>query len=81
MATTDRKILDKRCLEETHLRLSIIDVYKRYKEYFPGWIMHSSLQATLENITPTFYNAFSAKYAGKCIEYVNMYRNTMKPVY
>lgn len=67
MATTDRKLLDKRRLEEAHLRLSVIDVYKRYKEHFPAWIINTSLQATLENITPTFYEAFSAKYAGECI--------------
>lgn len=67
MATTDRKILDRRRLEEAHIRLSIIDVYKRYKQHFPVWRMHTSLQATLENITPIFYEAFSAKYAGKCV--------------
>ena len=68
MATTDRKILDRRRLEEAHLKLSIIDVYKRYKEHFPVWIICTSLQATLENITATFYEAFSTKYAGKCIK-------------
>ena len=67
MATTDRKVLDRRRLEVAHLRLSIIDVYKRYKEHFPVWIIHNSLQATLENIAPRFYEAFTAKYAGKCI--------------
>ena len=60
----DREQLDRRRLEEAHMRFCMLDVFKRYPQTFPAWIISSNLQQSLDDITPLYYNAFSAKYAG-----------------
>jgi len=66
-APPTRKILDRRRLEEAHLKLCVVDVFDRYRNYFQVWEVHTNLQTTLDNITPIFYEAFSTKYAGKIV--------------
>ena len=77
----DRKILDRRRLEEAHLKLCILDVFRRYSSYFKTWSLNTDTQISLESITPTFYDAFSAKYGGKQVHlYVNFCINIHKLV-
>ena len=61
----DRKILDRRRLEEAHLMLCFLDVFKRYSNYFKTWSLNTDTEINLDSITPIFYDAFSAKYGGK----------------
>ena len=62
---TDRDALDKRRLEEAHMRFCILDVLKRYPQLSPTLLkLYSSLQQSLDDITPLYYNAFSSRYAG-----------------
>jgi len=60
----DRQQLDRRRLEEAHMRFCMLDVFKRYKQMFPTWTISSNLQQSLDDITPLYYNAFAARYAG-----------------
>ena len=62
-----RQQLDRRRLEEAHLNLCILDVFKRYPESFPRWSMKTDLQSSLDDITPLYYKAFGTNYAGKYI--------------
>lgn len=66
----DRLKLDRRRLEEAHLKFCVLDVYKRYPEAFPRWVISTSVQQTLEDVTPLYYKAFADKYAGK--SYINI---------
>ena len=61
----DRGQLDRRRLEEAHMRFCILDVFKRYPQAFPTWTITSDLQQTLDDITPLYYDAFAARYAGQ----------------
>ena len=60
----DRGQLDRRRLEEAHMRFCILDVFKRYPQTFPTWTITSNLQQTLDDITPLYYSAFATRYAG-----------------
>lgn len=60
----DRLKLDRRRFEEGHIKFCVLDVYKHYPKAFPKWVIRSSLQETLNDISPMYYNAFSEKYAG-----------------
>ena len=60
----DREKLNRRRLEEGHMKFCILDVFVRYPQNFPTWKITSNLQQCLDNITPTYYNAFTSKYAG-----------------
>lgn len=60
----NRQCVDRRRLEEAHLRYCILDVYKRYPAAFPHGLISTNLQQTLDDITPTYYEAFTQKYAG-----------------
>lgn len=60
----DREALDRRRLEEAHMRFCILDVLKRYPHLSPTLKISSSLQQSLDNITPLYYDAFSMRYAG-----------------
>ena len=59
-----RQCLDRRRLEEAHLRFCILDIGKKYSGVFPHSIISTNLQQSLDDITPTYYEAFAAKYAG-----------------
>ena len=63
----DRVALDRRRLEEAHMRFCILDVLQRYPQLSPTLKLHSSLQQNLDNIIPLYYDAFSLRYAGKHI--------------
>ena len=64
-AGMDRLRLDRRRLEEAHMRFCILDVFKQYPHTFPTWNISTSLQQSLDHIIPHYFNAFSAKYAGQ----------------
>ena len=61
----NRQQLDRRRLEEAHLKLCVLDVFNRYPEVFPKWLLNTDLRSSLNAITPLYYEAFSLKYAGK----------------
>ena len=61
----DRKELDRRHLEEAHMKICVLDVYKRYPVTFPVWTVNVNLQQTLDDVTPRYYEAFASKYTGK----------------
>lgn len=61
----ERACLDRRRLEEAHLKYSILRMYQQYDSYFSKWSLSSNIKQTLEDITPTFYEAFSAYYTCK----------------
>ena len=56
--------LDRRRLEEAHLKYCILQMYQRYPKNFPKWSIASTLKQTFKSVTPTFYQAFSANFAG-----------------
>ena len=60
----DRLQLDRRRLEEAHMKFCILDVFKRYPQAFSTWKISTSLQQNLNNIIPHYFSVFSAKYAG-----------------
>ena len=60
-----RASLDRRRLEDTHLKYAVLRVYKWYPNVFPTMTMASSIQQTLEDMTPSFYSAFSLYYSRK----------------
>ena len=60
-----RASLDRRRLEEAHLKYAVLRVYKWYPKLFPVMTMASSIQQILEDMTPTFYRAFSMYYSSK----------------
>ena len=60
----DREQLDRRCLQEAHMRFCMLDVFKRYPQTFSTRTISSNLQQSLDDITPLYYNAFAARYAG-----------------
>ena len=60
-----RAILDRRRLEEGHMKYAVLRVYKWYPKFLPAMTMASSIQQILEDMTPTFYNAFSMYYSSK----------------
>ena len=60
---SERACLDRRRLEEAHMKYCILRMYQRYPAYFPKWTV-STLTDTLEDVTPKFYEAFSACFAG-----------------
>ena len=62
-----RAQLDRRRLEEAHLKYCILQVYRRYPKHFTEWRISSSVAHTLDEITPTFFTAFSQRYACKLI--------------
>lgn len=67
LATADdvhlRARLDYRRLEEAHLKFAVLNVYKRYPSNFLSMKLYS-ITDTLAEITPIFYKAFEARYAG-----------------
>jgi hypothetical protein len=60
----DRLRLDRRRLEEAHMRFCVLDVFQRYPHTFPTWKISTSLQRNLDDIIPYYFSAFSTKYAG-----------------
>lgn len=61
----DRSALDRRRLEEAHMRFCILDVLQRYPQLCPNFKLHSSLKQNLDDITTLYYDAFSQRYAGE----------------
>ena len=61
-----RARLDYRRLEEAHLKFAVLNVYERYPSSFLSRKIYS-IADTLEVITPNFYKAFEARYAGMFI--------------
>lgn len=72
----NRAQLDRRRLEEAHLKYSILQVYRRYPKHFTEWCISSSVAHTLDEITPTFFTAFSQRYACKLIPDVCMHNTS-----
>ena len=60
-----RASLDRRRLEEAHLKYAALHVYTWYPDFFPVMSMASSIQQILADMTPTFYTAFSMYYSCK----------------
>ena len=60
----DRASLDRRRLEEAHIRFCILDIFQKYPAAFPHRSIATNLQESLDVITPVYYEAFAAKYAG-----------------
>ena len=61
---SNRAVLDRRRLEEAHLKFCLLDVFKRYPDYFPTWCIHTNFQECLHHYTPIYYDAFIRLYAG-----------------
>ena len=64
----NRAQLDRRRLEEAHLKYCILQMYRRYPDHFSEWCISSNVIHTLDEITPKFYIAFSQRYACKCLQ-------------
>jgi hypothetical protein len=64
--------LDRRRLEQAHLKFCVLQVYGRYPDVFPRWIIRKSMDLTLDDVTPTFFRAFEDRYA---CEYHNITGN------
>lgn len=60
----NRKLLDRRRLEDAHLKMCMLDVFKKYPGTFRSWEIYTNLQETLDNCTPLYYEAFLKQYAG-----------------
>lgn len=60
----NRKSLDRRRLEDAHLKICILDVFKKYPGTFTSWEICTNFQETLDNCTPLCYEAFLKQYAG-----------------
>ena len=61
----ERAPLDRRRLEDGHLRFCILDVIKRYRASFPSNCVKTDLQESLEEIAPIYYQSFTNRYACK----------------
>ncbi len=61
-----RACLDRRRLEEAHMKYAVLSMYQRYTTHFSKWSIAPSIKQTLEDVTPTFYRAFSAYYTCEC---------------
>ena len=59
-----RKTLNRRRLEEAHLKICMLDVFKRYPEFFPIWTIHTQFYDSLDLYAPVYYDAFVNQYAG-----------------
>ena len=59
-----RACLDRRRLEEAHLRYAIVMVYRDYPGQFTSWKVSCDIRITLEKVSSVYYKAFSARYAG-----------------
>lgn len=62
----ERAALDRRRLEEGHLKYCSLDVIQRYSTFFSSNTIKKDFQETLENLAPIYYKAYAAKYACKC---------------
>lgn len=74
----NRAQLDRRRLEDAHLKYSILQVYRRYPKHFTEWCISASVSHTLDEITPTFFTAFSQRYACKFILAVRMHKHLIQ---
>ena len=68
----ERARLDYRRLEEAHLKFCVLNVFLRYPATFPSWKLSTSISDTLDHITPLFYLAFEARYAGMCSSFMHV---------
>ena len=57
----ERERLDRRCLDEGHMRYAVVDVMQRYPTTFTS----QAVTTDLVLITPVYYEAFCTNYAGK----------------
>ena len=64
--TCFRLKLDRRRLEEAHVKICTVTVFQNYPDTFSQWSISSDIQDALDTVTPAYYEAFSALYAGKC---------------
>ena len=55
--------LDRRRVEEAHMKFCVIDVYKRYTKHFATWTVETNMSAMLDKITPIYYDAVTGQYA------------------
>ena len=62
---SNRQCLDRRRLEEAHLKVCLLDVYTRYPGIVSTWSISTNLQESLDNTAPLYYEAFATKYAGE----------------
>lgn len=58
----ERACLDRRRLEEAHLKYCILKMYKKYPNYFHDFKITSDVKHILEVVTPVYYKAFSELY-------------------
>ena len=59
-----RASLDRRRLEEAHLKYAVLMVYRDYGDYFSNCKVSHDHRLTLERVSPVYYKAFTARYAG-----------------
>jgi len=59
-----RKPLNRKRLEEAHLKICMLDVFRRYPKFFPTWIIHTQFYESLDLYGPVYYDAFVNQYAG-----------------
>ena len=63
-ALYDRAQLDHRRLEEAFIKYNILQSSKQYPEHFRDVPFSSTIEETLEEITPLYYQVFSRRYMG-----------------
>ncbi len=68
-AVMQRLKLDRRRLEDAHLKYAMIKVSKRYLPESTHWTMKSDLFSSLNDFTPTYFNWFTSKYAGNYLNF------------
>lgn len=56
--------MDRRRFEDAHLKYAVLKVTGRYSECLKAPEFSSDIYATLQVVTPAFYNAFQRKYSG-----------------
>ena len=64
---TNRVQLDRRRLEEAHLRFCVLQLSSRYPD-IPLGSIETSVFETIDKIAPLYYKAFQKKYGGKSSE-------------
>ena len=61
-----RAQLDRRRLEDAHLKYSVLQVFMRYS-HFKDWCIAPNVHQTLKDVTPSFYEMFSERYSCKLV--------------
>ncbi len=62
-----RESLDRRRLEEAHLKFAVLQAANRYTDYFSmaELLIYPDVHETLQSVTQRYYCAYQARYSGE----------------